>query len=86
MHPGIYGIENIQNGLVYIGSANKMKYRLGTHRSNFRGGRHENQHLQHAYNLWCSSKKIWLTGHIPKRWRCDDCGKTWKMNNEKVKK
>ena len=34
----------------------------------------------------CSSKKIWLTGHTPKRWRCDDCGKSWKMNNEKVKK
>lgn len=33
MNAGIYGIRNIQNGKIYVGSAVNMRRRLRTHKS-----------------------------------------------------
>ena len=48
---GIYCITNNDNGKVYIGQSVDVEYRLCNHFSNLRHNRHDNEHLQRAYNL-----------------------------------
>jgi len=46
----IYGILNLANGKVYIGSAVNVNHRFGTHKSNLNLNKHPNKHLQAAWN------------------------------------
>lgn len=48
---GIYKIINNDNGKVYIGQSVDVEYRICNHFSCLRHNRHENEHLQRAYNL-----------------------------------
>lgn len=47
---GVYIIENSSNGKVYVGSSIDVPVRLNRHRSRLRSGKHENDHLQKAWN------------------------------------
>jgi group I intron endonuclease len=49
---GIYKITCTANGKIYIGSAVLLKKRLGEHKYKLKYNRHENSHLQHAYNKY----------------------------------
>ncbi len=46
----IYGILNLLNGKIYIGSAVNIYHRLRTHRSKLKHNQHANKHLQSAWN------------------------------------
>lgn len=46
---GIYYIFNTNDGHLYIGSSNKVEYRLTEHRSQLRAGKHPNKRLQQAW-------------------------------------
>lgn len=49
---GIYIITNLINGKRYIGSSNNIRKRLWKHRSLLRHDKHENPHLQNAWNKY----------------------------------
>jgi group I intron endonuclease len=49
---GIYKIENIENGFVYIGSAYNFYNRYRVHKSRLSRGKHDNYHLQKSYNKY----------------------------------
>jgi len=49
---GIYIITNIINGHRYVGSAKSIRKRLWKHRSLLRHNKHENDHLQSAWNKY----------------------------------
>lgn len=50
--PGIYQIRNLVNNKVYIGSSNNLRNRKASHFKCLKSGRHENPHLQRAYNKY----------------------------------
>lgn len=45
---GIYKIQGLLNGRIYIGQSRDLKARLSRHKRNFRDGTHENKALQSA--------------------------------------
>ena len=47
---GIYIIKNIDNGKVYIGQSVDVEYRICNHFSCLKHNRHDNEHMQRAYN------------------------------------
>lgn len=47
---GIYMIQNAENGKVYIGQSVDVEYRICNHFSNLKHNRHDNEHMQRAYN------------------------------------
>lgn len=49
---GVYIITNSINGKRYIGSSNNIRKRLWKHRSLLRHDKHENPHLQNAWNKY----------------------------------
>ncbi len=49
---GIYAITNTANGRVYVGQSVNIGNRLLYHINKLRQGRHDNQHLQHAFNKY----------------------------------
>lgn len=49
---GIYKIECLVNGKVYIGQSINIKQRCGAHFSNLKNNRHDNIRLQRAYNKY----------------------------------
>jgi group I intron endonuclease len=49
---GIYKITNKINGKYYIGSSSDLKRRLGQHKCMLKHNRHDNQHLQNAWNKY----------------------------------
>lgn len=51
---GVYMIECLVNGMVYIGSSVHINRRWRGHRSKLNSGTHENPHLQQDYNLFGS--------------------------------
>lgn len=55
MKSGIYKIENIANGKIYIGSTIDFKERWKRHRIYLRKGKHTNRHLQGAWNIYGES-------------------------------
>ena len=48
---GIYAIKCKTNGKLYIGQARNIPIRKSAHFSSLRGGYHQNEHLQAAFNL-----------------------------------
>ena len=48
---GIYRIRNKATGLVYIGSALNMQFRIEKHFDELQRGCHHNSHLQRDFNL-----------------------------------
>lgn len=49
---GIYCIVNIKNSKRYIGSSKNIRQRLWSHRAELRHNKHENAHLQSAWNKY----------------------------------
>jgi len=49
---GIYKLENVINGKMYIGSSVNIKLRFSDHRRNLRGNKHRNKYLQNAWNKY----------------------------------
>lgn len=49
---GIYCIINIKNSKRYIGSSKNIRQRLWSHRSKLRKNKHDNAHLQSAWNKY----------------------------------
>ena len=49
---GIYCIINIRNSKRYIGSSKNIRQRLWSHRAELRHNKHENTHLQSAWNKY----------------------------------
>ena len=49
---GIYCIINIKNSKKYIGSSKNIRQRLWSHRAELRHNKHENSHLQNAWNKY----------------------------------
>ena len=52
MKSGIYKIENLESGTVYVGQSIDVVDRLWHHKCNLRGNRQHNMHLQSAYNKY----------------------------------
>lgn len=52
MRAGIYKIENLANGKIYIGQSLDVRRRITVHRSKLRGDSHGNPHLQAAWNKY----------------------------------
>jgi len=55
MSMGIYKIENMVNGKVYIGSSKDIKQRFRQHLSDLKNNRHHSIHLQRAWNKYGES-------------------------------
>lgn len=49
---GIYKIENIINGKIYIGQSINIEQRWGNHRRELNGNKHCNSHLQNSWNKY----------------------------------
>lgn len=49
---GIYKIENVERGIVYIGQSKDVFARFNSHKSELRKNRHHNRHLQAAWNKY----------------------------------
>lgn len=49
---GIYQIKNLVNGNIYVGSAVDFKDRWRKHRQDLDKNKHDNEHLQRAYNKY----------------------------------
>ena len=49
---GIYMIQNLVNGKMYIGQAVDIERRWGKHRSELNGGYHRNKHLQKSWRKY----------------------------------
>lgn len=52
MKTGIYAIEHVESGKVYIGSAVDFVRRWGLHRYQLRRNKHHSNYLQHAWNKY----------------------------------
>lgn len=52
MKSGVYQIYNPITNKRYIGSSIDVYRRIKEHRRNLKGNRHENQHLQNAWNRY----------------------------------
>lgn len=53
---GIYKIENLVNGKIYIGQSKHIRQRWTEHKKELRGNRHRNQYLQRAWNKYGEDK------------------------------
>ena len=49
---GVYQIKNVASGKMYIGSSVSVQQRFRQHKSALRRGKHQNSHLQSAWNLY----------------------------------
>jgi len=49
---GIYKIENVVNGMIYIGSSSDVSFRLSDHKRQLKNKKHGNEHLQNAWNKY----------------------------------
>lgn len=53
---GIYGIRNIVNNKIYIGSSNDIKRRFRKHRTELNKRKHSNKHLEASYHKYGKDK------------------------------
>jgi group I intron endonuclease len=74
MTAGIYCIENLENGMKYIGMSSGIdSYRLFNHKSMLKRNVHHNTYLQNAYNKYGKNAfKFWIVekcdkDNLPKR-------------------
>lgn len=51
-YSGIYKIENIVNGKIYIGQSKQIRQRWSDHKKELRHNRHKNEYLQRAWNKY----------------------------------
>jgi len=49
---GIYGIKNMINDKIYVGSSKRIPYRMNNHRKRLTANIHDNPHLQNAWNKY----------------------------------
>ena len=49
---GIYGIKNLINNKIYVGQASDIFWRWTHHKSDLKGNRHHNTHLQNSWNKY----------------------------------
>lgn len=49
---GIYGIENVFDGQIYVGQSKDVEHRLREHKKMLKKGNHHNIHLQRAWNKY----------------------------------
>lgn len=49
---GIYKIERLNDGAIYIGQSINIKSRFNLHKHHLRKGKHSNQHLQNSFNKY----------------------------------
>ena len=49
---GIYAITNMTNNKKYVGQAGDIYWRWRHHKSDLRGNRHHNKHLQNSWNMY----------------------------------
>lgn len=66
---GIYCIENLIDNKKYIGQSIDIEHRFRTHKSNLRNNKHNNMHLQGAWNLYKEDNFIFYI--VEKCDRCD---------------
>lgn len=52
---GVYGIQNSQNGKLYIGSSGNIFERLKAHLKRLRANKHHSRKLQNSWNKWGES-------------------------------
>lgn len=52
MTAGIYRITNTASGTVYVGQSVAIGRRMASHRQSLKRGRHDNEHLQRAWNKY----------------------------------
>lgn len=64
MITGIYKIENVTNGKIYIGSAVSMSKRWTLHKCLLSSNRHHSKHLQSSWNLCGEDKFIFSAVEI----------------------
>jgi group I intron endonuclease len=57
---GIYAIVNSKNSKAYVGSAKDISQRWMTHRKTLRGNRHDNRHLQGAWNIYSENAFVFI--------------------------
>jgi group I intron endonuclease len=58
MESGIYKIENIIEGKIYVGSAKNIKKRKKEHFNALKNNMHKNKHLQNAWNKYAENNFI----------------------------
>jgi group I intron endonuclease len=58
MNSGIYKIVCLNSGKIYIGQSVNIKTRKKDHFSNLRNNRHDNQHIQNAWNKYGESNFV----------------------------
>ena len=51
-YSGIYKIENLVNGKIYIGQSKQIRQRWTEHKKELRRNRHKNEYLQRAWNKY----------------------------------
>jgi hypothetical protein len=56
---GVYSILNKQNNKIYIGSSKNIRKRWKCHRNMLRNNKHNNEHLQFAYNKYGADSFEW---------------------------
>ncbi len=67
MKSGIYKIVNRVNGKYYVGSSNNIGWRTYSHFHKLKLGKHENSHLQNAWNKYGESAfEIVIVEELPK--------------------
>ena len=49
---GIYVIVSRIDGKLYIGQSTRLSHRIADHFRRLRNNKHQNRHLQYAYNLY----------------------------------
>ena len=55
---GIYQIKNIINNKSYIGQSTDINKRIAKHKASLRHNKHNNSHLQNAYNKYGEDKFV----------------------------
>ncbi len=61
---GIYVIMNCSNLKIYVGQSTNVEDRIAHHKSSLKHNRHENSHLQRAWNKYGASNFKFRVIHV----------------------